>query len=109
MEELVIRLIGESRVQQAVAMSTLDNGIQVFAYPLADERMLVALGVGSDSPLRAEELLTRRAANLTRLDGWLPAMFNDGSLYLLRRLRAEEEEGGDVLARQLALAEELLN
>jgi len=109
MEELVIKLIGESRVQQAVAMSTLDNGMQVFAYPLADERMLVALGVGSDSRLRAEELLARRAANLAHLDGWLPAMFNDGSLYLLRRLRAEEEESGDVLARQLALAEELLN
>lgn len=109
MEELILRLIGECRVQAAVAMSTLDNGMHVFAYPLPDQGLLVALGVGPDAALTPEELLGRRAAQLQLAGGWLPTLFNDGSLYLVRRLSAEEEDGGEALAQQLELAGELLN
>lgn len=109
MEELVTRLIAECRLQEAVAMSTLDSGLHVFAYPLADQRTLLALGLGPDAALTGEELLARRASRLEAAGDWLPAMFNDGSLYLLRRLGAEEEEGGPVLAAQLELALDLLH
>lgn len=109
MEELVLRLIGECRVQEAVAMSTLDNGMHVFVYPLSEQRLLLAMGVGPDVALTAEELLVRRASQLRQATGWLPSMFNDGSLYLVRRLDAEEEEGGEALAYQLELGLELLN
>ncbi len=109
MEELVLKLIGECRVQQAVAMTTLDNGMQLFAYRLEDDGMLLALGVGPDAALTAGELLARRNAQLRQAGGWLPAMFNDGSLYLLRRLSSQEEEGGEVLEGQLDLALEMLN
>lgn len=109
MEELVMRLISECRLQEAVAMSTLDNGMHVFAYPLPDQRTLLALGVGPDSALTGEELLARRTTQLQVAGGWLPSMFNDGSLYLVRRLNAEEEEGGEVLAAQLELAQDMLN
>jgi hypothetical protein len=109
MEELVARLIGECHLQEAVAMSTLENGMQVFAYPLPDHRTLLALGVGPDAALTGEELLARRSARLEPAGGWLPSMFNDGSLYLLRRLDAAEEEGGALLAAQLDLALDMLN
>ncbi|MPS30331.1 MAG: hypothetical protein E2576_02535 [Alcaligenaceae bacterium] len=109
MEELVLRLAGECRMQQAVAMSTLESGVQLFAYPLSEQRILLALGVGPDAALTAGELLSRRAARLRETGGWLPSMFNDGSLYLVRRLSAQEEEGGDALASQLRLALEILN
>lgn len=109
MDELMQRLIDECRMQDAVAMATLENGMHVFAYPLPDQRTLLALGVGPDAALTAFELLERRAADLRDAADWLPSMFNDGSLYLLRRLKAEEEEGGEALAMQLELAMELLN
>jgi len=109
MEELVVRLIGECHLQEAVAMSTLDSGMHVFAYPLPDHRTLLALGVGPDAAVTAEELLARRAAQLPSAGRWLPAMFNDGSLYLVRRLEADEEEGGELLAAQLELALDMLN
>lgn len=109
MEELVMRLIGESRLQEAVAMTTLDSGMQVFAYPLPEQRTLLALGAGPDADLSADELLARRGARLAEAGGWLPAMFNDGTLYLLRRLDAEDEEGGERLAAQIDLALDLLN
>lgn len=109
MEELVMRLIGECRLQEAVAMSHLDNGMHVFAYPLPGQGILLALGVGPDAALTAEELLARRAAALHTAGSWLPAMFNDGSLYLLHHLDAGEEEGGATLAAQLDLAVDMLN
>lgn len=109
MNELVVRLIGECRLQGAVAMSTLDTGQHLFAYPLPHHGILLALGVEADAALAGEDLLARRAAQLPTAGRWLPALFNDGSLYLVRRLEPDEEEGGEVLAAQLALAMEMLN
>ena len=109
MEELVLRLAGECRMQQAVAMSSLESGMQLFVYPLSEQRVLLALGVGPDAALTAGELLMRRSASLREAGAWLPAVFNDGSLYLVRRLSAQEEEGGEALASQLRLALEMLN
>lgn len=108
MKELVMKLIGEARIQRAVAMSHLDNGIHVFAYPL-DASMLIAMGVSAEAPMRPEDLLRRRGAELETFGGWLPALFNDGGMYVIRRLSSEEEDGGDELDRQLEAALELLN
>jgi hypothetical protein len=109
MEELVVRLIGECHLHEAVAMNTLDDGTQVFAYPLPGQGTLLALGVGPDAALTGAELLARRSARVVSAGGWLPALFNDGSLYLLRRLEAAEEEGGALLAAHLDLAMDMLN
>jgi hypothetical protein len=109
MEDLVVRLIGECRLQEAVAMSNLENGLHVFAYPLPHHGVLLAIGVGPDAALTGEELLARRTARLQWAGGWLPAMFNDGSLYLVRRLDADEEEGGEALVAQLDVALDMLN
>jgi hypothetical protein len=92
MEELLTRLIGESRLHDAVAKSTLDNGMQMFAYPLPKRRTLVAVGVGPDASLTGAELLARRGARLGAAGSWLPAMFNDGSLYLVRTLDAADDD-----------------
>jgi len=108
MKELVMSLIGEARIQRAVAMTHLENGIHIFAYPL-DSSMLLAMGVGAEAPMRPEDLLRRRGAELSVFGDWLPALFNDGGIYVIRRLSAEEEDGGDELDRQLEAALELLN
>ena len=82
---------------------------QYFAYPLPDQCTLLALGGVPGAAASAEQLLARRGARLQEAGDWLPALFNDGSRYLLRRLSAEEEEGGALLAMQLDLAMDLLN
>jgi|SRR5450830_1053698 len=108
MKELVMKLIGEARIQRAVAMSHLDNGMHVFAYPL-ESSMLIALGVSAEAPMRPEDLLRRRGAELHTFGGWQPALFNDGGMYVVRRLSSAEEEGSNELDRQLDAALELLN
>ncbi|WP_050468500.1 hypothetical protein [Herbaspirillum chlorophenolicum] len=108
MNDLIVRLIAKARLQNSVALCDLDSGLHVFAYPL-EYCMLVGLGVGADAPMQASDLLRRRAADLRRFGGWLPALFNDGSLYVVRRLSSDEEDGGGLLDDQIALGRELLN
>ncbi|MCA1325670.1 hypothetical protein [Herbaspirillum sp. alder98] len=108
MNDLIVKLIAKARLQNTVALCDLDGGLHVFAYPL-EYCMLVGLGVGADAPMHASDLLRRRAADPRRFAGWLPALFNDGSLYVVRRLSSDEEEGGELLDGQLELGRELLN
>lgn len=107
MEELVKTLLNEARVQRAVAMQRLESGLHVFAYPL-DDGEIVALGVPPDRPLQPREVLRRRSSDMARYGAWLPAMFNDGSLYVLRRVSGQEDEAS-LTDAALAAAEELLN
>jgi hypothetical protein len=108
MEELLNVLAAEARMQQAVAMNTLDNGMHVFVYPL-DDGMLVALGVGAAAQVQPEALLRKRGQDPARFGAWLPAVFNDGSLYLLRRMTEHGDDMSALSAAQWAAAGELLN
>lgn len=108
MEELLARLANEARMQQAVAMATLGNGMHLFAYPL-DEGMLVALGVGPEAMLENEAVLRKRADDMIRFGAWLPAMFNDGSMYVLRRMVEHGDDMSSLTAEELSAAEELLS
>ena len=108
MEELLNVLASEARMQQAVAMNTLENGMHVFVYPL-DSGMLVALGASPDTGLQAAAVLKKRADDLPRFGAWLPAMFNDGSLYLLRRMTEHGDDMSSLSAEQWDAAGELLS
>lgn len=108
MEELLNVLASEARMQQAVAMNTLENGMHVFVYPL-DGGMLVALGASPDAPVPADAVLRKRAGDLARFGAWLPAMFNDGSLYLLRRMTEHGDDMSTLSSEQWDAAGELLS
>ena len=107
MEELLKTLLHEARMQQAVAMQRLDSGLHVLVYPLQNG-VIVALGIPPDRPLPPKEVLRKRSSDLARYGAWLPAMFNDGSLYVLRRVSGQDDEAS-LTDAALAVAEELLN
>ncbi|WP_034301018.1 hypothetical protein [Herbaspirillum sp. RV1423] len=107
MEELLMRLAADARIQEAVAMATLDNGMHLFAYPL-EQGMLIAVGIGPDTQIRPESVLSRRAGNLARYGAWLPAMFNDGSMYVLRRMVEHGDDMTVLPGDAFDAAEELL-
>ncbi len=73
---------------------------------------MVGLGYERDGAgqVRAEQVLRRRGRDMARLGAWLPALFVDGSWYLLRRLPNASLDGATpLLSRdELAAAEELL-
>ena len=88
-------------------LAALEGGARLFIYPL-ERGVLLALGATSQGgePLRPEAVLRRRGADLRRFGVWLPALFADGSCYLVRRCAESETKGLD--DDEWLAAEELL-
>jgi hypothetical protein len=87
MEDILKQLVRTAMLEKVAAVQELTNGMQLLAYPLA-AGVLVALGyaAGAAGAISSAELLRRRSDNLKLYAPWLPAMFADGSLYIVRRL-----------------------
>lgn len=87
MEETLVQLAQDARRERAVAIRKMDNGMQLLVYPLDDD-VLVALGYERDLGhlVNTETVLRRRAESPSRYGPWLPAMFSDGSWYVVRRV-----------------------
>lgn len=108
MEELMNRLSNAADMEGAVAQALLDSGLRLLVYPLAEGRLAV-LGwpAASGHQVDGAALLRKRGADLGRYGEWLPAMFNDGGWYVVRRLTVDgNTDHLDQAA--LAAAEELL-
>lgn len=87
MEDVLIRLLRAASIEEAVAVQELTNGMQLIAYPLEkDFLVVVGYGDGSQSALSVEELVRRRSDDIARYSAWLPAMFADNTLHVVRRL-----------------------
>lgn len=106
MEQLLEHLSRTALMEGAVAAATLESGLRLFAYPL-EGGTLVAVGLPASSgrAVQGEVLLRRRAADMGRFGPWLPALFNDGGWYLLRRCAGG---AAPLAADALAAAAELL-
>ena len=96
MNELYSQLKAQARLHNAVASAAPAGGARLFVYPL-ERGVLMALGATEQGgqPLRAETLLRRRGADLRRYGAWLPALFADGSWYLVRRCNGGDTDGLD--------------
>jgi hypothetical protein len=87
MEELATMLANTAQNEQAVASQKFTNGMKLLAYPL-EGGMLIAFGFERDfaQTISVETVLRRRADNMERFGVWMPAMFRDGSWYVVRRV-----------------------
>jgi len=111
MDETLTQLAAKARNERVVASQRLDDGMRLLAYPLQDG-VLVAVGFDPDlaHQVQAETVLRKRSAQMARFGAWLPAQFNDGSWYLVRRVPiAHENNAAPILDTEaLAAAQELL-
>jgi len=109
MSELLMELVKRASLEGAVAMATLEHGITLMAYPLADE-MLIGMGLEGRMAVRldARVLLERRASDMQRYGAWMPARFRDGSWYVARRVRVSDPDTPVLDDDDLEAAEELL-
>ncbi|AYR24716.1 hypothetical protein [Herbaspirillum rubrisubalbicans] len=108
MNETLTTMIHDASLQKAVATLPLDDGLVLFVYPLVDG-VIVGLGGARERATSAKQVLSRRSEDLERYGAWLPAMFNDGSLYVLRRMSSVDAQVLPMDEAALAIAEELLN
>lgn len=107
MEKLLLQLVQDARMEKAVAGVTLDNGMHLFAYP-QEQGMLIAIGIGSGGHVQGESLLRKRSKNMQRFGAWLPAQFNDGSWYVIRRASDDDGDAPVISEDEFIAAEELL-
>ncbi|MDR9838882.1 hypothetical protein [Herbaspirillum huttiense] len=108
MKEILTTMIHDASLQKVVATRRREDGLVLFVYPLA-EGVIVGMGGTREGAASARQILSRRAEDLERYGAWLPAMFTDGSLYVLQRLSSVHEQVPPLDDAALAIAEELLN
>lgn len=102
-------LMERARLQQLVLGRRLDGGRELMVYPMQAGALLgVGVAAGVAHLVDTAGLLRRRAGNLARYSAWLPALFDDGSLYVLRRCPAQPG-GDDIADAELLAVQELLD
>ena len=112
MDISILELVKKAQRDRIVVSQTLADGLTVFAYPVTAGALV---GVGFDAGLarriQPEVLLRKRAADMQRFGSWLPALFVDGSCYVIRRIRSfNPDRQDDVLSvADLQQARELMS
>lgn len=84
-------MVAAARSSGAVVQRAFKDGGKVFIHP-ADFGVILGIGLKADCAreVRAEQLLQRRSSRPERYACWLPALFSDGSWFLLRRLHTSQ-------------------
>lgn len=106
-------LVERARAQDQVLGQPLEEGVELLVYPVAGaHEVLVGLGLSAARAERCDTgaLLRRRGQRMCDAGHWLPARFEDGSLFLLRHWPADHEaEWPGGVAQALRHAGELLD
>lgn len=122
MAQDLLQMMSIARDQDLVVERALEDDMRMFVYPLPLHGFLVGVGYDTDQAHRVSvnALLQRRTDQIERFGDWLPALFSDGSCYLLRRVEtdvdhADEADGDDdadeapLSTEELFAAKELLS
>lgn len=109
-DDILLKLVAAAHTSGNVARLRMDDGMMLFAYPDTTALIIgIGYGDGDSGRVRPEVVLRRRSENPARYACWLPAVFADGSWFVLRRL-ALAEARSPALVRKVDLdsARELL-
>lgn len=87
LQELLLELVKRADAEQSVAIASMADGVHMLAYPL-DRGVLIGMGLEGDSAQQVDPalLLRKRAGDMARYGGWLPARLKDGGCYVVKRL-----------------------
>lgn len=109
MRELLMELAKRAHAENSVAVAELADGVALLAYPM-DDGMLVGVGMEGEHAQRVgpTRLLHKRAGDMARFGGWLPAQLKDGAWYVLKRLPSYHQDARPLDEDDVAAAVELL-
>jgi hypothetical protein len=109
MDELLKNLMSAARQEGAVAQQTLTNDMCLLVYPMHAE---FVIGLGFEGAkahvVELENVIRKRSGDMARFGSWLPAMFADGGIYVVRRTPELSGEEMATMSAHLMAAEELL-
>ena len=108
MEEAITQLVNASIEQQEVGTLTYNDGTVLLACPL-ERGVAIGVGTGPGFERKLRSILRKRTENLPRYGNWMPALFNDGSCFVIMRIPDIKTEGPVLESGILAAAVELIS
>ena len=85
MEDSLTELAHACIRQKEAGMLGRSDGTVLLVYPL-EQGIAVGIGTSPGSERKLRAILRKRAENLPRYGKWMPALFNDGSCFVITRV-----------------------
>lgn len=108
MENTITELAHACLQKQEVGVLTRSDGVVLLVYPL-DQGAAIGVGTPPGFERKLRSVLRKRTENLPRYGKWMPALFNDGSCFVITRVPDISAERAILEPDILAAAVELIS
>lgn len=108
MENTITELAHACLQKQEVGLLAGSNGVVLLVYPL-DRGAAIGIGTPPGFERKLRSVLRKRTENLPRYGKWTPALFNDGSCFVITRVPEISAERTVLEPDTLAAAIELIS
>lgn len=108
MENAITELAHACLRKQEVGLLARGDGTTLLVYPL-EQGAAIGIGTRPGFERKLRSVLRRRTENLPRYGKWMPALFNDGSCFVITRVPDVSDERAILDADVLAAAVELIS
>lgn len=114
MEKQLLEMMGTARREGMVVSQRLEGNMELLVYPLQGRQgVILGVGYGSENAqlVNMSDVLQRRTKDAARFGAWLPAVFKDGSHFVVMRVDREvsDESSAADLIGMVHIAQELLS
>lgn len=114
MEEQLLDMMRTAKDESTVVSQRLEGNMELLVYPLQGRQgVILGVGYGSENAhfVNMSDVLQRRTKDAARFGAWLPAVFKDGSHFVVMRVDRDvsDESSAADLVDKLLIAQELLS
>lgn len=114
MKKPLLEMMTTACSQETAVTRRLEGKLELVVYPMQKKPgLVVGLGYGREDAHRVNmpDILRRRTQDVARFGPWLPAVFDDGSCFLVMRAEHGEPDEGlaESLVNEIHTAKELLS
>lgn len=108
MEDAITKLAHACLRQQEVGLLAREDGTVLMVYPL-EQGAVIGVGTSPGFERKLRSVLRKRTENLQRYGTWIPALFNDGSCFVITRVSEVPADSAVLEPDILAAAVELIS
>lgn len=108
MENAITELAHACLLKQEVGLLARNDGTVLLVYPL-EQGAAIGIGTRPGFERKLRSVLRKRTENLPRYGKWMPALFNDGSCFVITRIPEISAEHAVLESDILAAAVELIS
>lgn len=114
MEKQLLEMMRKASSDEVVVSQRLIDDMKLLVYPLQQKQgVIIGVGYGRENAhlVNMDTVLQRRTKDLARFGAWLPAVFSDGSRFVVMRVERDEpnESVAADLINDIHIAQELLS